>query len=269
MHGMARGCLAALAAVGWVVTAQAQTKPNVTGLSPNNPKSVIFIGNSFFYYNNGMPDHLGLLEMAADPEHKQDYHNTMVTIGGAALDWHDVESYFRPDGIGESSVDEPNNVVFAKPRMFDAAVMMDCSQCPIHPQRKSVFTEHARKDADIVRSHGTTPIFFMTWAYADRPEMTALLAEAYTATGNANNALVIPAGLAFARARERQPELDLYAPDKRHPSLAGTYLAACTTYAALTGKSPVGNSYVAGLDAQAAKFLQEVAWETAQDYYGK
>jgi len=80
---------------------------------------------------------------------------------------------------------------------------------------------------------------------------------------------VIPAGLAFARARERQPELDLYAPDKRHPSLAGTYLAACTTYAALTGKSPVGNSYVAGLDAQAAKFLQEVAWETAQDYYGK
>src|SRR5262249_40126511 len=81
-------------------------KPNVTGLSPHNPKSVIFIGNSFFYSNNGMPHHLGLLEKAADPEHKQDYHNTMVTIGGAALDWHDVESYFRPDGIDKSSVDD-------------------------------------------------------------------------------------------------------------------------------------------------------------------
>jgi hypothetical protein len=101
MHGMIRGCLAALAAAGWVVTAQAQTKPQVTSLSPDNPKSVIFIGNSFFYYNNGMPSHLGLLERAADPEHKDDYHNTMVAIGGAALDWHDVESYFRPNAIGK------------------------------------------------------------------------------------------------------------------------------------------------------------------------
>jgi hypothetical protein len=57
--------------------------------------------------------------------------------------------------------------------------------------------------------------------------------------------------------------------DKRHPSPAGTYLAACTTFAALTGRSPVGNAYHAGLDEPTAKFLQEVAWETVQDYYGK
>ena len=99
--------------------------------------------------------------------------------------------------------------------------------------------------------------------------MTAQLAEAYTVAGNANNALVIPAGLAFARAREKQPELNLYAPDKRHPSLAGTYLAACTTFAALTGRSPVGNSYLANIDAPTAAFLQNVAWETVQEYYGK
>ena len=48
----------------------------------------------------------------------------------------------------------------------------------------------------------------------------------------------------------------LHAPDKRHPSLAGTYLAACTVFAALTGRSPVGNSYNAGIDAPTAKFLQ-------------
>jgi hypothetical protein len=40
-------------------------------------------------------------------------------------------------------------------------------------------------------------------------------------------------------------------------------------FAALTGKSPVGNPYLAGLDASTAKFLQEIAWETVQDYYGK
>jgi hypothetical protein len=250
--------------------AASQTKPAVKSLGPDYPKTEMFIGNSFFYYNNGLPAQVSLLEKAADPEHKKDYRATMVTIGGSGFDWHDVESYFRPNGIGSYEFDDHNNVVFSKPgKLYDAAVMMDCSQCPIHPKLKSVFTEYAKKDADIVRAHGATPIFFMSWAYEDKPEMTAQLAEAYTVAGNANNALVIPAGLAFARAREKQPELNLYQPDKRHPSLAGTYLAACTTFAALTGRSPVGNTYVAGLDAPTAKFMQEVAWDTVQDYYGK
>src|SRR5947209_7984778 len=113
---------------------------------------------------------------------------------------------------------------------------------------KTVFSEFAGKDSEIVRAHGAKPVFFMSWAYADKPEMTAQLAEAYTVAGNANNALVIPAGLAFARAIGKQPELNLYAPDKRHPSLGGTYLAACVVFAALTGRSPVGNPYLAGID---------------------
>jgi len=268
-----RGIVIALAlgsiAIGSSV-AQAQTKPKVTSLGPDYPKSAIFIGNSFFYYNNGLPGHVSLLEKAADPDHKQDYRNTMVTIGGSGFDWHDVESYFRPDAVGKYSFDDNNVVVFNKPgKLFEAAVMMDCSQCPIHPTLKPVFTEYAKKDADIVRAHGTRPIFFMSWAYADKPEMTAPLAEAYTIAGNDNDALVIPAGLAFARAHQQQPELVLHAPDKRHPSLAGTYLASCVVFAALTGKSPVGNSYLAGIDAPTAKFLQTVAWETVQDYYGK
>jgi hypothetical protein len=263
-----------LAAIGEILIAptvvQAQTRPLVKSLGPDFPKSELFIGNSFFYYNNGLPGHLSLLEKAADPEHKQDYRTTMVTIGGSGFDWHDVESYFRPDAIGRYSFDDHNNVVFSKPgKLYDAAVMMDCSQCPIHPTLKSVFTEFAKKDTDIVRAHGVTPVFFMSWAYADKPEMTAQLAEAYTVAGNANNALVIPAGLAFARALSKQPELNLYAADKRHPSLAGTYLATCTTFAALTGRSPVGNSYLAGIDEPTAHFLQMVAWETVQDYYGK
>jgi hypothetical protein len=274
MPGMFRAVLAMLAVAGCLAAGQtaalAQTKPVVTSLGPDFPKSEIFIGNSFFYYNNGMPSHVSLLEKAADPDHKQDYRTTMVTIGGSGFDWHDVESYFRPNAIGSYSFDDHNNVVFNKrDKLFDAAVMMDCSQCPIHPRLKTVFTEFAKKDSDIVRAHGAKPVFFMSWAYADKPEMTAQLAEAYTIAGNANDALVIPAGLAFARALSGQPELNLYAADKRHPSLAGTYLAACTVFAALTGRSPVGNSYLAGIDAPTAHFLQTVAWQTVQDYYGK
>jgi hypothetical protein len=261
-----------LAALVWLAAAPAfaQTKPAVTSLGPDFPTAGIFIGNSFFYYNNGLPGHLTLLQKAADPANKQVYRNTMVTIGGSGFDWHDVESYFRPNAIGSYSFDDNNNIVFNKrDKLFDVAVMMDCSQCPIHPRLKSAFTEFAKKDSDIVRAHGAAPVLFMSWAYADKPEMTAPLAEAYTVAGNDNNALVIPAGLAFARAIQKQPELNLYAPDKRHPSLAGTYLAACTVFAALTGRSPVGNSYLAGIDEPTARFLQTVAWETVQDYYAK
>ena len=160
---MIRGFLAALAFAACASMAQAQTRPAVTSLGPDYPKAVIFIGNSFFYYNNGMPGHVTLLEKAADPEHKSDYGNTMVTIGDSGFDWHDVDSYFRPNAIGSYRFDENNNVVFGKrDKLFDAAVMMDCSQCPIHPRLKSVFTEYAKKDADIVRAHGKVKYFNAT-----------------------------------------------------------------------------------------------------------
>jgi len=145
---------------------------------------------------------------------------------------------------------------------------MDCSQCPIHTELSSVFKEFTKKQSDTVRKHGAAPAFFMSWAYADKPEMTAQLAEAYTQAGNENDAFVIPAGLAFASALRRKSDLNLYVADKRHPSLAGTYLAACTVYASLFKRSPVGLKYTAGLDEQTAKVLQTVAWETVQDYFG-
>lgn len=259
-----------VAAAAYGNAAEAQTRPKVTTLGPDFPKAVLFVGNSFFYFNNGMPSHLTNLERAADPAGRASYRNTMVTIGGSGLDWHDMESYLRPGGIGAYSFDDQNNVVFNKPgKRFDAVVMMDCSQCPIHPQLKDSFVAFAKKDSAIVRAHDLRPVLFMSWAYADKPEMTAALAEAYTSAGNDNDALVIPAGLAFARVRKLQPELNLYAPDRRHPSVAGTYLATCVTYAALTGRSPVGVAFDLGLDRQTAEFLQKAAWDTVQEYYGR
>src|SRR3981189_23426 len=155
MSRVLRAFFVVLAAAGWMAAgpaALAPTKPAVTSLGPDFPKTAIFIGNSFFYYNNGLPGHLSLMEKAADPANKQVYRNTMVTIGGSGFDWHEVESYFRPNAIGSYSFDDHNNVVFNKPgKLFDAAVMMDCSQCPIHPKLKPVFTEYTKKDSDIVR----------------------------------------------------------------------------------------------------------------------
>jgi hypothetical protein len=87
--------------------------------------------------------------------------------------------------------------------------------------------------------------------------------------GNANKALVIPAGLAFANAIATRPGLNLYAPDKRHPSVEGTYLSAATTYATLFGQSPVGLKFNAGLPPEVAAHLQQVAWNTVQQYLGR
>jgi hypothetical protein len=246
----------------------AQTKPKRADIGGGPPKSILWVGNSFFYYNNSMHNYVSNLMRAADP--KSVPRSTSVTISGSGFDWHDVESYFRPNGIGAYSFVGDNEIVFNKfDKPFDVVILSDCSQCPVHPTLKRVFHEYAKKHSDTVIKHGARPVFLMTWAYKDKPEMTAQLAEEYTIAGNDNDALVIPAGLAFAKAIGKRSDLEFYQPDKRHPTLIGTYLAASTAYASIYKKSPAGNSYTGGIDAKTAGFLQSVAWETVQEYFGK
>lgn len=87
--------------------------------------------------------------------------------------------------------------------------------------------------------------------------------------GKQNNALVVPAGLAFANAIAARPDLNLYVADKRHPSLMGTYMAACTVVASVYQTNPKDLKYTAGLLADVATFLQGVAWDTAQAFHAK
>ncbi len=254
---------------GLCLAATAQTKASRSEVGGGTPNVMLWAGNSFFYYNNSMHSHFLSLVRAADP--KAAPRGVSLTISGSGMDWHDMASYFRPDGIGKYSFDANNNIVFNKPgsKLYDAVIVADCSQCPIHPQLKPVFHEQVKKQSAIIVANGARPILFMTWAYKDKPEMTAQLAEQYTIAGNANDALVIPAGLAFAKAIARRPDLEFYQPDKRHPTLIGTYLAAVVTYAAIYKRSSSGNSYHAGLDASLAAFLQGVADDTVREYYAK
>lgn len=257
---------AALLALAATMPASAQVKPKVMESGVEQPASAIYVGNSFFYYNNSLHNHVTQLIRAADPKYR--FRSTSVTISGSGSDWHDVGSYFRPNAVGRYSFNTKNEIVFNKlDRLFDLAIMMDCSQCPVHPELRQVFFEHMKQHANTVRKYGTKPVFFMSWAYADVPAMTAQLADAYTTVANDSDAFVIPAGLAFAKAVERRPELNLYVADKRHPSLAGTYLAAAITYGALFRKSPVGLKYTAGLNEETAEFLQTTAWQTLQEYF--
>lgn len=244
--------------------------PNAQKMAASEPektKAVLWVGNSFFYYNNSMHGHVGQLIRGSSMTDKTGFRAVSATISGSGINWHDLESHFKPNAVGSYSFNAKNEVVFntfTKP--FDVVLMMDCSQCPIHPQLRSVFYEHAKKNSDIARKHGARPAFFMSWAYADAPEMTEQLAAEYTKAGKENNALVVPAGLAFAASLKARPDVALTIADKRHPTLAGTYLAACTVLASIYKTNPEGNTYTAGLDAATAKHLQTVAWQSVQDY---
>jgi hypothetical protein len=250
-------CGATLAAVH-PVPANAGIPPQVLDSGVPKPASVIYIGSSFFYYNNGINNMVSRLLASADPQYK--LSSVMVTISGSGFDWHDVDSYFRPNAIARYTIDAQNKLSFnQRDPLFKLAVMMDCSQCPLHPGLERSFTEFAQQNSATVRKHGAQPVFFMSWAYLDKPEMTQPLADAYTQVGNDNKALVIPAGLAFARAVRQRPDLSIYMQDKRHPTLAGSYLAAATTYATILRKSPVGLRETMGLDKENAQALQAIA----------
>ena len=129
------------------------------------------------------------------------------------------------------------------------------------------FERAARRLDEFIDAAGARTVLFMTWAYRGEPEMTEPLAQAYTRIGNELGAQVVPVGLAVAQATQRHPEIQLLHDDRRHPTLAGSYLAACVFYAALYGESPVDNAYTAGLDPQQASALQNIAWRTTHAYY--
>lgn len=236
---------------------------------PAEVKSLLWLGNSFYYYNNSMHGHVGRLLTSAGGK---GYRASSATISGSGLNWHDVGAHLRADsGLGSYSFVGDNEVRFNPKgeKKFDAVMMMDCSQCPIHPQLGPLFHEFVGKHSATARSFGTEPILFMSWAYSDKPDMTAPLAAEYVKAGKAHNALVVPAGLAFAASVAKRPDVSLIVADKRHPSLAGTYLAACTVMASVYKMNPVGNKYTGGLPADVAAHLQAVAWETAQTFHAR
>jgi hypothetical protein len=247
------------------VLAACCTTPAVPRWQGDTPGSMLWVGNSYFYFNNSMHGHLGGMLNAADV---RGIRQTSVTISGAGLDWHDVASHFKPGtGMLRYSFTPSNDVAFNTfERAYDLVLMMDCSQCPIHPKLQQAFHDTAAKHAVAVRNAGAEPALFLSWAYQDQPQMTDQLAAEYVKAGRANNMRVVPAGPAFAASIAKRPDIVLHAPDKRHPSLAGTYLGAAVVMASVFKKSPVGNTYTAGLPADVAHHLQAVAWETVQSF---
>ncbi|MBZ0165402.1 MAG: hypothetical protein K8I00_01255, partial [Candidatus Omnitrophica bacterium] len=75
------------------------------------------------------------------------------------------------------------------------------------------------------------------------------------------NVMIAPVGEAFAQVLDTREDISLFQRDGRHPSTAGTYLAACVIYATIFQKSPYGLEYSAGLEPGKARYLQDLAGE--------
>jgi hypothetical protein len=211
------------------------------------PTNVLFIGNSLTYYNNSLHNHYNALIRSSGRIFSAKRVTRIMTISGGHLPEH-------RGGLPSMLASED----------WDVVVLQGHSQGPVSEPTAEAFQAAARDYAAMIRERGARPMFFMTWAYEGKPEMTAALGEAYSAIGQELGAEVVPVGLAFARVSAERPDIPLRVADGKHPTLAGTYLAACVFYAALMSKSPVGLEYSAGLDA--AAYLQAVAWQTVRDY---
>jgi len=231
-----------------IASVQGQEPPIITGIDP--PQSILFVGNSFTFYNNAIYTHLRKLLVAEDPSNRDNIFLKSMTISGANLVDH-------KSGLSQ----------LLTSRNWDVVVLQGHSLEPIGEDTAPGFQSTARVFSEAIRLRGAEPVLFMTWAYADRPEMTTQLASAFRRLGRKLDVPVIPVGLAFTQARNDIPGVVLHDPDQKHPSLAGTYLAAAVFYASLYGQSPVGIGYDAGLDEGLARKLRQTAWQTVQEYY--
>lgn len=209
------------------------------------PESVLFVGNSLTFYNNAIYTHLRRLLVAENPALRQDVFLKSMTISGARLSDH-------RGGLEQMLNSRPWDIVVLQGHSLEA---VDASMA-------GEFRSSAARFTTTVSEHDAEAVLFMTWARSDEPERITELARAFTVLGNDLGVAVIPVGLAFERARQQMPGLSLHDPDRIHPSLAGTYLAAAVFYAALFGKSPTTLDYTAGLDDTVARRLREIAWKT-------
>ncbi|MCY1019887.1 SGNH/GDSL hydrolase family protein [Pyxidicoccus sp. MSG2] len=244
------------------------------GDTPAGPRAtrVLFIGNSYTYYNN-LPRMLEALAASASPPIPLETH--AVTVGGARLKTHwddeDAVKALREGGwdyvilqeqstLGELRVDGRNEIN--------------------DPER--VFFPYARRFHAEAQKRGARTVLSLTWSRRRAPEAQALLNHAFLSLGRELKATVVPMGPAWLTVREQHPDLALYLADGSHPNPTGTYLAACTLYAALFGRSPEGlTSTVRGvptpdgeprggettlvsLPEPTARLLQQTAWRSVE-----
>ena len=266
MGGDAIRALLVWSLIPWVLQANAMaqepaTAPVVRPLGDAAPKRVLFVGNSYLYYGDSVHNHVRRLAEELGPHRAGEYQYKSATIGGARLSHHGMDNLLEPGRLG---IDQP----------FELVILQGGSGEVLTPQSRAEFRRSAIELNDKIRTTGADVAFYMTHAYVEPherydPRMIDKISNTYVPLGNELGALVIPVGLAFERAYERRPDIVLHKSfDGTHPSLLGTYLAACVVYRSVYGR-PVADAdydYFGVIGEPEAAFLRAVADETVRDF---
>ena len=225
---------------------------------------VLFIGNSYTYYND-LPDMLSKISSSFGDSIFHDQN----TPGGYSLYAHSQD---------QLTIDKINQ------QNWDYVVLQDQSQRPsLSPAYVSTAVfPYAQQLVDLIYQNYncTEPLFYMTWGRKNGdltncvnypPVCTYLgmqesLRDSYISMGINNNATVSPVGIAFKNAIALDSTIELYNNDNSHPSVYGTYLAACVFYSTIFKKSSIGSLFVpSAISASDALFLQQIAYSTVLD----
>jgi hypothetical protein len=241
----------------------AAQSPAVKRPPVESPNRILFVGNSYLYYNDSLHNHVRRLVIASNPAVEKALQYKSATISGAPLAHHDVKGLLVPGRLGIR-------------KHFDVVILQGGSSEASSDRRRAAFREKVIEFNTEIMKTGARTALYMTHAYVKphkdaRPDMMRNLEELYVSTGSELGVFVIPVGLAFEEAYRQRPDIQLHKSfDGSHPDLIGTYLAACVVYASLYGKSPLGNAYdyYGKVDKKMAEFLQRVADATVRKFYG-
>jgi hypothetical protein len=263
MEGMKtslRRCARALRAVAVFVAAfSCLTMPparRARASAPLAPMRVLLVGNSYTRFNV-MPRLLARLSqsvpgaqpLAVDAEANGGFTLRMHWQAGRAL------SLIRSG-------------------RYERVVLQDHSLRPV--DRPEEFAEYVARFTHEIEAASARAVLYATWPrhpsarlYREHTtlrtfdQMAARVGGAYRSAAAQLSASLAPVGPAFERALAVHPELALYKPDATHPTIAGSFLAACVLYGTLTGSDPRQSSYVPyELDPAAAELIKATAAET-------
>ncbi len=209
------------------------------------PARVLFVGNSFTFWHDGLPRHLEGMRSSANVD--SPLMAEQVVRGGASLEVMWTQS------------DAPERIASGE---YDVVVLQE----DLPETNVESFYRHARLFHDRIQASGARTVLYMTWDYERLNWISmAEIAEAYWTIAERLDVPVAPAGLAWKRAQRARPELDMYDRDREHPSIHGVFLTTSVLYAVLFNESPEGLSYrpmqAGGVNDADAAFLQRIAWE--------
>jgi hypothetical protein len=147
---------------------------------------------------------------------------------------------------------------------WDYVVLQD-----IYYVKAENFQPYARLFHKLIQQAGAKTLLFGTASIlSDYPAGFERQHELHLAMGQELHVPIVDASYAYQRYFGEQPSTEhlesLFAQDRAHPGLWGSYLYSCMLYSAMTDRSPIGLAAPEEIPTDVVKRLQEIAWAQHQ-----